>query len=179
MSIVMKFGGTSVADAAAFENVARIVRRNLEARPVVIVSAMSGVTDLLLASFNQTIAGKLAQEPLEEIRRRHQRAAVALLTPGDADQFLAQLDEATKTISEHLGHAQKHPYLQKVVYDEVLASGERLSANLLARLLRRERIDAQNVDARKCVITDDEHSCAAPLMPETFANTCASSDQLA
>ena len=53
MSIVMKFGGTSVADAAAFENVARIVAAEREASPIVVVSAMSGVTDGLLAATNK------------------------------------------------------------------------------------------------------------------------------
>jgi aspartokinase len=43
MSIVMKFGGTSVADAAAFDNVARIIAAELNSLPVVVVSAMSGV----------------------------------------------------------------------------------------------------------------------------------------
>ena len=52
MSVVMKFGGTSVADAAAFENVARIVANERDAPPVVVVSAMSGITDSLLAATN-------------------------------------------------------------------------------------------------------------------------------
>jgi len=52
MPVVMKFGGTSVADAAAFENVARIVANERDAAPVVVVSAMSGVTDSLLAATN-------------------------------------------------------------------------------------------------------------------------------
>jgi aspartate kinase len=50
MPIVMKFGGTSVADAAAIENVARIVATERAAFPVVVVSAMSGVTDALLSA---------------------------------------------------------------------------------------------------------------------------------
>ena len=56
MAIVMKFGGTSVADAAAFENVARIVASERRSAPVVVVSAMSGVTDALLAATNVAYA---------------------------------------------------------------------------------------------------------------------------
>ena len=55
MALVMKFGGTSVADAAAFENVARIVAAARDASPVVVVSAMSGVTDSLLAATTTSI----------------------------------------------------------------------------------------------------------------------------
>ena len=50
MPTVMKFGGTSVSDARAFENVAQIVAARIQLEPVVVVSAMSGVTDALLAS---------------------------------------------------------------------------------------------------------------------------------
>ena len=50
MPTVMKFGGTSVADAQAFENVARIVGARIQSVPIVVVSAMSGVTNALLAS---------------------------------------------------------------------------------------------------------------------------------
>jgi aspartokinase len=48
MPTVMKFGGTSVGDARAFENVAQIVAARIHLEPVVVVSAMSGVTDALL-----------------------------------------------------------------------------------------------------------------------------------
>ena len=171
MSIVMKFGGTSVADSNAFQNVARIVKRNLASRPVVVVSAMSGVTDLLLASFNLTTSGQSANVVLEEISKRHQRASSELLDDAEASEFLSELEEAIKTIQEHLGHAQKHPYLHMIVYDEVLSFGERLSSNLLARVLRRENVAAQNVDARQCIVTDEHHSSAAPLIAETFSNT--------
>jgi len=61
MPTVMKFGGTSVADAQAFENVARIVSTRLTSVPVVIVSAMSGVTDALLASTRTAKEGKSEQ----------------------------------------------------------------------------------------------------------------------
>jgi aspartate kinase len=61
MSIVMKFGGTSVADAAAFENVARIVAAQRSASPVVVVSAMSGVTDSLLAATSIAIESSASE----------------------------------------------------------------------------------------------------------------------
>jgi aspartate kinase len=66
----MKFGGTSVADAAAFENVARIVANERDAAPVVVVSAMSGVTDSLLAA---TTIGSLENVFARASRSRESR----------------------------------------------------------------------------------------------------------
>src|SRR3989442_3767722 len=71
---VLKFGGTSVEDAAAFERVAEIVRAERRARPVVVVSAMSGVTDALLASVDAASAADL--EPHLE---RHRLVARGLM----------------------------------------------------------------------------------------------------
>ena len=77
MSIVMKFGGTSVADASALENVARIVAAQRERRPVVVVSAMSGVTDALLKSVVLASERQVdeAIASLKETFARHQQAA--------------------------------------------------------------------------------------------------------
>ena len=78
MSIVMKFGGTSVADAAAFENVARIVAAEREASPVVVVSAMSGVTDGLLSA---------TPSLLDAIFQRHLAVAKEFLDETEAGRF--------------------------------------------------------------------------------------------
>jgi aspartate kinase len=56
--IVMKFGGTSVEDAAAIMNVTEIVRREIPRRPVVVVSACAGVTNQLLKAANLAAEGK-------------------------------------------------------------------------------------------------------------------------
>src|SRR5688572_15676058 len=95
MSIVMKFGGTSVADAAALERVASIVAAHRDEKPVVVVSAMAGVTDALLAS--ASIASEhgvnAAIKSLNETFRRHHHAAQQLL-PQAADGFGTYLDNA-------------------------------------------------------------------------------------
>ena len=82
MPIVMKFGGTSVADAGAFENVARIVAAEREASPVVVVSAMSGVTDSLLGAANKAGDGKAGEAiaSLADVFARHTAVAGELLS---------------------------------------------------------------------------------------------------
>src|SRR5215203_5787281 len=99
MSIVMKFGGTSVADTAAFENVARIVAGEREA--MVVVSAMSGVTDSLLAATNKYDASS-AFASLDDVFQRHRTVARDLLAPARADEFIAQLNTAAKQIADLL-----------------------------------------------------------------------------
>src|SRR5574338_1673350 len=74
---VMKFGGTSVGDVAAFERVFTVVSAQLERRPVVVVSAMTRVTDALLAAFEMAKKGDAAgaSESLEPHYARHVEVA--------------------------------------------------------------------------------------------------------
>jgi len=166
----MKFGGTSVADAHAFENVARIVASQRSGAPVVVVSAMSGVTDALL---NATVAageGRAGEAiaSLEDTFHRHHKTAAELLTPTAAQNFAKQVDNAAHQISELLRTSADNPLRRRPTQDAVLAFGEMLSSELLAELLNERGTNAQQVDARRCILTDDEYTCALPLMPDTF-----------
>ena len=170
MPTVMKFGGTSVADARALENVARIVASQSSVAPVVVVSAMSGVTDALL---NATVAageGRAdeAIASLEEAFHRHHKTAAELLTPTAAETFAKQVDNAAHQINELLRTSADNPLRRRPTQDAVLAFGEMLSSELLAELLNERGTNAQHVDARRCILTDDEYTCALPLMPDTL-----------
>jgi len=160
MPIVMKFGGTSVADAAAFENVARIVAAEREASPVVVVSAMSGVTDGLLAATPASVG---------PIFRRHVETAEQLLQTSELGRFVDLVKSAEARVRELL--QTENPSKQKSVQDAVVSFGETLSSTLTAAVLNEHGVDARAVDARRCIITNEEHTCAAPLMRETFART--------
>src|ERR1043165_347864 len=160
MPIVMKFGGTSVADAAAFESVARIVSAERAASPIVVVSAMSGVTDALLAA---------TFEPIGPIFNRHLITAEQFLQGSELERFAEFVNSAEADVRELL-HAQ-NPSKHKPVQDAVVAFGEILSSTLLAAVLNQRGVEARQVDARRCIITDDQHTCAAPLMRETFTRT--------
>ena len=170
MPTVMKFGGTSVADARALENVARIVASQSSVAPVVVVSAMSGVTDALL---NATVAageGRAdeAIASLEETFHRHHKTAAELLPPTAAQTFAKQVDNAAHQINELLRTSADNPLRRRPTQDAVLAFGEMLSSELLAELLNERGTNAQHVDARRCILTDDEYTCALPLMPDTL-----------
>lgn len=167
MSIVMKFGGTSVADAAALENVARIVTTQRDHAPVVVVSAMSGVTDALLSSTRIASEGDAeeALASLAEMFRRHEQAAEELL-PSPAG-FIDYLNNAAKQISQLLTRAADG----RATQDAIVSFGEMLSSRLLAETLKHRGVNAQQVDPRCCITTDDEYTCAVPLRAETWTRS--------
>jgi aspartate kinase len=172
MSIVMKFGGTSVADAAALERVASIVAAQRDGAAVV-VSAMNGVTDALLAS--TSIASEQgvneAIRSLNETFRRHHHAAQQLLPSHNADHFGAYLDNAAARMCNLLQTTAGDPSTRRATQDAIVSFGELLSSRLLAELLNHRGVNAQQVDPRHCIVTNDEYTCAAPLMNETYAKT--------
>lgn len=175
LPVVMKFGGTSVADARAFQNVSRIVRARLQLAPVVVVSAMSGVTDVLLASTILASRDQVddAVASLESTFQRHQETAKTLLSDVAATSFSCKLHDAYRDVVDILTLISKAQSELRALQDSVLAFGETLSSVLLAAVLCEDGVSAVAIEARDCIKTDDEHGCAAPLMAETFAATQA------
>lgn len=173
MAVVMKFGGTSVADAAALENVARIVSSEHKSAPVVVVSAMGGVTDTLLKATNiaATSRAQLSFALLENVFKRHEAVARELLSESRREEFLRELKSAFDQISRLLTQFGQKPFEHKALQDAVVSFGEILSSTLLAAVLNERGINARQVDARRCIITDEEHTCAAPLMSESSTHT--------
>lgn len=173
----MKFGGTSVEGATAFQNAARIVAQRVEHRPVVVVSAMARFTDALLASVAESLNGNptAALQQLNKHFDRHHRVIDALLSK-EAAYVRALVDSTRDEIARLLASGldvKSDRTRRKALSDAVAANGEQLSAALLAAVLVENGFAAQAVDSRQCVITDDEFGCATPLMAETFAATQA------
>ena len=169
----MKFGGTSVADANAFENVARIVAAQGERRPVVVVSAMSGVTDALLSSVVIASEGDVngAVASLKETFERHQEAAQQLLSSDSRQRFLTHLRGPMAYIPQQLARLASEPANRREIQDIVVATGEFLSSRLIADVLAQRGMNARLVLPLDCIITNYDFTCATPLMPETFAKT--------
>src|SRR6266542_2741180 len=177
---IMKFGGTSVEGATAFKNAARIVLDRQALRPVVVVSAMAGFTDALLDSVQQAFSikaeGAAAKSigNLEKHFDRHGRVIDALLREETAPMH-ALVDKARDEISKLLNRAAAEVgddrQRRKFFEDAIVSYGERLSAAVLAAVLRENKILSRDVDPRHCIITNDNYGCAIPLMGETFRCT--------
>jgi aspartate kinase len=180
-TIVMKFGGTSVEDAPAFERVAALVRAARDERPVVVVSAMSRVTDALLTAFEAAAGGEgaAALTRLEEHFARHVEALRTLLAEsmkeqeaqGALSEFNNVLALARGDIERAFICAAERSRPLPLLQDHVVSFGEQLSSRLLALVLDARGFKAQAVDARRCIITDDEHGRATPLKDETERHT--------
>ena len=169
----MKFGGTSVADADAIGRVASIVRRQLQIGgdrpPVVVVSALSGVTDRLIAAARaaEDGDGETAVAGLTEMLERHVAVATRLTTGAAQGELLAQVRAEFDGL---IGLVRALSVLREVSsrsLDAVVASGELASSRIVAAALTERRIPAAWVDARTVMTPDTEHTAAVPDMIET------------
>jgi len=169
--IVVKFGGTSVGDAAAIERAADIVRSRLPRDPIVVVSALGGATNALLAVGEQSGKGHLigALRGVETLRDRHLRECEALLGSSDeATEIAAELSAMFDELA-HLAEALSTlGHVTPRSFDAIAAQGEQLSAHLVAAYFRKVGIDAEYVDPRTVMITDDRFMEAEP-QPEAIA----------
>ena len=172
---ILKFGGTSVEDARAFVRVAQIIGyAHQHARPiVVVVSAMSRVTNALVASVQAAVEGDSATgaRDLDEHFERHSAVAAELLKSENRDAVTQAVATARREIPELLDSLAARRMPQSFLQDVILSYGERLSATLLAAVLREHGLRARYVDARRLIITDDQHGAASPLMEETANRT--------
>ena len=166
---VLKFGGTSVADTAAFERAARIVH-GCDAPVVVVVSAMSGVTDALIKSIRTAASGGTAAAiaSLEEHFARHLDVAQSL-RPKALAQCRTLIAGARDEISELLTHGSGDLRIQ----DAITSYGEILCASLFRLILEHHGVPASYVDARRCILTNGEHGNATPLIDEVNLQTAA------
>jgi aspartate kinase len=178
--LVMKFGGTSVEDAPALARAAEIVGARRALHPVVIVSAMSRVTDALLAAVRRAEAGDAdgALRALEPHFARHLDAAQSLVSAEEVEGFAASVARAREEIAallcEVVARTRPHALLQ----DAIVSFGERLSSTLFSATLRAQGLDSETIDARRCIITDEDFTCATPLQEETDQRTRASVEPL-
>jgi len=164
----MKFGGTSVMDAAAIDRTAQIVRGRLSRRPAVVVSAMSKVTDALLAAGKAAGEGK-REEALElarGLRERHHKTAKELVTPEQYSVLGAELDREFDTLDELLKGIVAVGELSPRSSDYVVSYGERLNSRVVTEAYKARGIRAILVDARTVMITDAQHGRAIPLDDE-------------
>lgn len=163
--IVVKFGGTSVGDAAAISRAADIVAGRSDRNPVVVVSALSGTTNALLSIAEQGARGHLigALSDIEGLRERHLRECDTLLTSSAAASEIAaelsamfdELASLAEALSV-LGHATPRSM------DAIAAFGELMSSILVTEAFRVRDVDAVHVDARNVMVTDDHFTQAEP-----------------
>jgi len=178
MFVVMKFGGTSLGSAAALRQVARIVQkaRSLDDEVVLVVSAMNGITDLLLGSAWRAEAGDVqaALQAHQQMRARHEEVLEDLLAGSRRlEPVLAEINALLNEFEALCRSIHVLGELTPRALDVVAGMGERLSARQVAALLNHYGMAAQPMDATQIIVTDDSYGSASPLMSPT-AERCRS-----
>jgi len=165
--VVMKFGGTSVADAAAIRRLLEIVLSRASESPIIVVSAMAGVTDELLALGRAAAAGESTQDRTENFCARHLEV-VGQLVAGDQLFALQKMVQAEiESLRELLAEMSSERQLTLRSQDRLLSVGECLSSQIVVAALHSAGIKAVHIDARNCILTNDRHGEAGPLWEET------------
>jgi aspartate kinase len=173
--IVMKFGGTSVADAERIGNVAGIVEQRRSLRPLVVVSALAEVTDLLEAAVTAARESDLeAQETaLADIERRHRWALSGCIRDSGRRHDLsleidARFDELRQLLRSIRILGDRSPRSS----DAILSFGEILSSRIMAAVMEGEGLDACWFDPRGLVATDGSFGEAVPDL-ERMSEICS------
>jgi bifunctional aspartokinase / homoserine dehydrogenase 1 len=157
--LVVKFGGTSVGAAAQIDQAARIVYSLREAKPIVVVSAMGGVTDALLQAGEAAVSGqtRVREDRLWDIRSRHDQAINQLFkdrgTAADVQEIQRIIWEEVQKVFTGVSLLREMSVRSR---DLISSFGERLVVPMFAQYLATLGLQTQPVDAREIVVTMDE-----------------------
>jgi aspartate kinase len=168
--LVMKFGGTSMGSAERIRVAAEISAEQKNKRPVVIVvSAMSKVTDLLLDTLRRAEAGDEAgmESGLQRLQDRHVETCHDLLPPPKQEAVLAGIHSLISDFQRIANGILMLGVRPPRSVDEAVAIGERLSALMMAAYLESRGTRAVAVNAADLIVTDAVFGNASPLMEPT------------
>jgi len=169
--LVMKFGGTSVGDASCVARTAKIIAGVAKENPcVVVVSAMSGVTNRLIEAAKTAQAGNAteAEAIMDALRQQHEAALLSLLSDEQKRGRLRQRIEPVLAEGRRLceGTALLRELTPRTL-DAISSLGERLSAPLVAAAVHELGVCSEAVEATELVVTDAFHGGAEPQMELT------------
>ena len=177
MLIVMKFGGTSVGSAERIGQAAQLAvdTANQGHQVVVVTSAMSKVTDSLIAAARQASTGRWDSSIRQDLFDRHNVVADALVG-ADPSRHADVLDALQKRLDRFeklcFGLSMVHELTPRLL-DAISGTGEMLAAPLVAAAIAARGKASQAVDATELIVTTDQYGGAEPLMDETRARTGA------
>jgi aspartate kinase len=174
-TLVMKFGGTSVGSVDAINQTADIILDCSKEwkRLIVVVSAINGVTDALIDSAQTAVSNddeSAFRAIIADLHAKHHGATETLLPEGDDRE---QLRSTVEVLMDELGALCHSIHILGEItpraMDTITSMGERMSARIVAAVLRRKGVKGQAIDATQLIVTDDKYQNAAPLMEKTLA----------
>jgi aspartate kinase len=171
--IVIKFGGTSVGDAARVAAAIDIVAERRARKPVVVVSALSGITNQLVAASEAACCGDAAKvkELVDAIRQRHEDVAMQLVQQkyDFFDAFLKQLHKQIEQIQTILSGIALLGEITPRARDKVVSIGEKLSSVLFSYSMMMRTLPSEHVESEDVIVTNENFCGATPLMDLTRA----------
>jgi aspartate kinase len=171
--IVIKFGGTSVGNADRVATAIDIVAERRERDPIVVVSALAGVTNDLVAATEAAREGdaERVKEIIDAVQRRHEDVALRLVNAKHdfLESFLKKLHRQIEEIHTILRGIALLREITPRAKDKVMAIGEQLSSVLFAYSMMMRALPGEHVDSGEVVVTDDRFCEANPLMDDTRA----------
>ncbi len=163
--IVIKFGGAALADSYNVSNSIEYIKKVLDRKPVVVVSAIKDVTDLLLDTINQSIKGnhKAVLQNLSSLVSKHTEVANEILKSdkikeqlsNDFDKAFLELESLFKSIEVLKECSPK-------ATDYILSFGEKLCSKLVANILLDQGVDAEHISGEELIVTDSNFGFAYP-----------------
>ena len=168
---VLKFGGTSVANAENIKKVREIVEQSARDKIIVVVSALGGVTDLLLRALDLAAARDAAyKKELATIENRHLTAIRALLPIAQQSAVLSKVKSELNTLESYIEGAYLIGERTAQLSDKVVSFGELLSAYIIAQYFTSKGVDATFKDSRELIKTNNAFGKAAVAFDLTDRN---------
>lgn len=159
---VLKFGGTSVANAGSINKVASIIRNALEKdRTVVVVSALGGVTDLLLSAATLAAENKEQyKEKLALIEQRHLDTVKELIPPAHQSSLLSFVKKSCNEIEDLCNGIFILGELTGRTKDRIASYGEWLSSRIISEKLKADGVSNEWKDSRELIVTNSNYTSA-------------------
>ena len=173
---VLKFGGTSVGSAERIRAVASLVAaRTAEQHIVVVVSALTGVTNDLVGAARRAERGERVDDAIDALAERHGAALLSLALPSEHVELQAKLECWLNDLRSLLQGVSLVREASPRVLDAILVYGELFAALLVAAALRASGTKAMACDARELIVTDDTFGRAVVDRTSTDAKVRARS----
>jgi aspartokinase/homoserine dehydrogenase 1 len=170
---ILKFGGSSVRDAECIRQVMAIIQAEVSSsccsQVSVVVSAMGGVTDSLIAAAKSAAADDVYLTLIDALYNRHVEAVSILLPPNNCSAAIDHLNEEFSALKQILQGVSLLKELSLRTLDLLMSFGERLSAYLIAQAIAPVFPSARFWDARELIKTDDHFGSARVLLEKSYA----------
>ena len=159
--IVMKFGGTSIGDSKRINEVVEIVKSQINKKPIVVVSAFSGITDTLIKAAKEASKGKINTKDIE---KRHYSVMKEL----GLDTSL--IDGELKELKENLQNIFSLREINPKIFDAIMSYGERISTKIVAAYFSKAGINSQALNSYDIGFVTNSDFGDAEILKETEKN---------